>query len=71
MNDKRFQPIDPRDAFTVRPRRKTPSAIAAAEDTESVAASQAAFLLALRAGDLGDTGAEVVLDPDLRARGEQ
>ena len=55
MNDKRFQPIDPRDAFTVRPRRKTPSAIAAAEDTESVAASQAAFLLALRAGVLGHT----------------
>lgn len=50
---KRYQPIDPRDAFTVRPRRKTRSALAAAEDSDSLAASQAAFLLAVRAGVLG------------------
>ncbi len=53
MNYKRYQPIDPRDAFTVRPRRKTRSALAAAEDVDSLAASQAAFLLAVRAGVLG------------------
>ena len=55
MSDKQYQPIDPRDAFTVRPRRRTKAARAAAEDTESVAASQAAFLLAVRAGVLGRT----------------
>ncbi len=55
MKSRRYQPIDPRDAFTVRPRRRTRSALAAAEDTESVAASQAAFLLAVRAGVLGLT----------------
>ena len=55
MSYQRFQPIDPRDAFTIRPRRRTRSALAAAEDPESVAASQAAFLLAIRAGVLGQT----------------
>ncbi len=55
MNYKRYQPVDPRDAFTVRPRRRTRRALAAAEDLESVAASQAAFLLAVRAGVLGHT----------------
>ncbi len=55
MSDRQYQPIDPRDAFTVRPRRRTKAALAAAEDSESVAASQAAFLLAVRAGVLGRT----------------
>ncbi len=55
MTYKQYQPIDPRDAFTIRPRRKSKSALAAAEDSESVAASQAAFLLAVRAGVLGHT----------------
>jgi len=55
VNYKRYQPIDPRDAFTVRPRRRAKKALAAAEDVESVAASQAAFLLAVRAGVLGHT----------------
>ena len=46
MTYSRLQPVDPRDAFTViaRPDR---------ESTQSAAASQAAFLLALRAGVLG------------------
>ncbi len=52
-----LQPIDPREAFTEQPQRRTkgePRAAAAA-DTESVAASQAALLLAVRAGMLGQT----------------
>jgi hypothetical protein len=57
MSYKPFQPIDPRDAFAVRPirpRRGGPQ-IAKAEDIDSVAASQAAMLLAVRAGVLGTT----------------
>ncbi|MBT8089345.1 MAG: hypothetical protein KJO01_03990 [Gammaproteobacteria bacterium] len=42
MSYRPYEPIDPRDAFAV-----------AAADTESAAASQAAFLLAVRAGLLG------------------
>lgn len=57
MSYKPFQPIDPRDAFAIRPalaRRGEPQ-IARSEDIESVAASQAALLLAVRAGVLGST----------------
>ncbi|HET9261307.1 MAG TPA: hypothetical protein VFP42_14390 [Acidimicrobiia bacterium] len=46
MSDQPLEPIDPRDAFTVTPRLD-------AESTQSVAASQAALLLATRAGVLG------------------
>ena len=53
MGYQRYQPIDPRDAFAVRPQRQTKKALAAAEDSASVAASQAAFLLAVRSGVLG------------------
>jgi hypothetical protein len=44
MTYRRYEPIDPRDAFTVTPM-----------ESESLAASQAAFLLAVRAGVLGYT----------------
>jgi hypothetical protein len=46
MSDQPLEPIDPRDAFTVTPRLDS-------EGTQSVAASQAALLLATRAGVLG------------------
>jgi hypothetical protein len=46
MSDQPLQPIDPRDAFTVTPRLDS-------EGTQSFAASQAALLLAARAGVLG------------------
>jgi hypothetical protein len=46
MIDQPLEPIDPRDAFTVTPRLDS-------EGTQSVAASQAALLLATRAGVLG------------------
>ena len=46
MSDQPLEPIDPRDAFTVTPRLDS-------ETTQSVAASQAALLLATRAGVLG------------------
>ena len=46
MSDQPLEPIDPRDAFTVTPRLDS-------ESTQSVAASQAALLLATRAGVLG------------------
>jgi len=46
MSDQPLEPIDPRDAFTVTPRLDS-------EATQSVAASQAALLLATRAGVLG------------------
>ena len=46
MSDQPLEPIDPRDAFTVTPRIDS-------EATQSVAASQAALLLATRAGVLG------------------
>jgi hypothetical protein len=57
MSHKTFAPIDPRDAFTVTPRetRKGEPKIAAAVDVGSVAASQAALLLAVRAGVMGHT----------------
>ena len=42
MSYRRYEPIDPRDAFGI-----------AAAEAESAAASQAAFLLAVRAGVLG------------------
>lgn len=48
MAYQRLEPIDPRDAFTVTPRVDSESA-------QSVAASQAALLLAARAGVLGAT----------------
>jgi len=48
MSYRRYEPIDPREAFTVTARVD-------AEDTQSAAASQAAYLLAIRAGVLGDT----------------
>lgn len=48
MSYRRYEPIDPREAFTVTAR-------ADAEDTQSAAASQAAYLLAVRAGVLGGT----------------
>jgi len=43
-----YEPVDPRDAFTVRVREDD-------DNTQSEAASQAALLLAIRAGVLGDT----------------
>ncbi len=46
MSYRRLEPIDPREAFTVRAR-------ADREDTQSAAASQAAYLLAVRAAILG------------------
>lgn len=46
MSYRHFEPIDPREAFTVRPR-------AGVDDEQSVAASQAAYLLAVRAAILG------------------
>lgn len=55
MSYRSYTPIDPRDAFTVMPEK--PKRAAAAEgrasEAESVAASQAAFLLAVRGGVLG------------------
>ena len=47
MSYQRFEPIDPRDAFTVTARPDD-------ESTQSAAASQAALLLAIRAGVLGE-----------------
>lgn len=51
MSYRRFEPIDPRDAFTVTARVDD-------ETTQSAAASQAALLLAIRAGVLGDVPTE-------------
>jgi pimeloyl-ACP methyl ester carboxylesterase len=60
MSYRRYEPIDPRDAFTVT-----------AMESDSLAASQAAFLLAVRAGVLGyTTPTEKLPDfplPDLQA----
>jgi hypothetical protein len=54
MSYRRYEPIDPREAFTVTARvPKRGAAMAATVESESVAASQAAFLLALRGGVLG------------------
>lgn len=47
MSYHRFEPVDPRDAFTVTARPDD-------EATQSAAASQAALLLAIRAGVLGE-----------------
>jgi hypothetical protein len=51
----RLEPIDPRDAFTVTAREEDPA-------SWSVAASQAALLLAIRAGVLGDVPTTEKLD---------
>ena len=48
MTYRQYGPIDPRDAFTVTAREDD-------EGTQSAAASQAALLLAIRSGVLGDT----------------
>ena len=48
MSYRTYEPIDPRDAFTVTAREDDDS-------TQSAAASQAALLLAIRSGVLGDT----------------
>lgn len=65
MTYQRYEPVDPRDAFTVRAAARADSLEAA-----SVAASQAAFLLALRAGIVGCTPEQEQLRefplPDLR-----
>lgn len=55
MSYRRYEPIDPREAFTVMaPAPKRAGArLAETKEAESVAASQAAFLLAVRAGVLG------------------
>jgi hypothetical protein len=57
MTYKQFQPIDPRDAFAepVEKLRKGEPRAGAAVDADSIAASQAALLLAVRAGVLGYT----------------
>ena len=54
MSYRTYEPIDPREAFTVMAKRprKAP-ALAESSEAASVAASQAAFLLAVRAGVLG------------------
>jgi pimeloyl-ACP methyl ester carboxylesterase len=55
MNYRRYQPIDPREAFTVtaRPPKRGVTALAKSSELASVAASQAAFLLAVRSGVMG------------------
>lgn len=54
MSYRTYEPIDPREAFTVRAMRpKRGPALAESSEAASVAASQAAFLLAVRAGVLG------------------
>ena len=53
MSYTQYEPIDPQDAFTVMARAKDGDAVD--EDAQSVAASQAALLLAIRSGVLGDT----------------
>lgn len=57
MTYRRYEPIDPREAFavTASPPRKGAATIAETTEAGSVAASQAAFLLALRGGILGYT----------------
>lgn len=72
MSYKRYEPIDPREAFAVTakpaPRRAATSVVAT--ETESAAASQAAFLLAVRAGVMGGAAEVQALPefplPDLR-----
>jgi hypothetical protein len=55
MSYKHYQPIDPREAFTVTARApaKGRATLAASTEAASIAASQAAFLLAVRGGLLG------------------
>lgn len=54
MSYRQFEPIDPREAFTVlAKRREKGQTPAESSEAASVAASQAAFLLAVRAGVLG------------------
>jgi pimeloyl-ACP methyl ester carboxylesterase len=54
MSYRQYEPIDPREAFTVTAKRREKGATPAeAAEAASVAASQAAFLLAVRAGVLG------------------
>lgn len=72
MSYKVYTPVDPREAFTVTARApgKGAARTAAAAESESVAASQAAFLLAVRAGVLGYAPTTETLDefplPDLK-----
>ena len=54
MSYTQYEPVDPRDAFTVMARAKK-LGDTDDEDDQSVAASQAALLLAIRSGVLGDT----------------
>ena len=54
MSYRQYEPIDPREAFTVTAKRREKGATPAElSEAASVAASQAAFLLAVRAGVLG------------------
>ena len=54
MSYRQYEPIDPREAFTVTAKRREKGAtLAESSEAASVAASQAAFLLAVRAGVLG------------------
>ena len=54
MSYRTYEPIDPREAFTVVAKRPEKGAVLAeSSEAASVAASQAAFLLAVRAGVLG------------------
>jgi hypothetical protein len=57
MSVRQLAPIDPRDAFTVTPKKakRGEPRVAASRDVASVAASQAALLLAVRAGVMGHT----------------
>lgn len=72
MSYKRYEPVDPRDAFAAaaQPASKRAEQTAVASEAESVATSQAAFLLALRAGVMGSAPAAERLRefplPDLR-----
>jgi hypothetical protein len=60
MSDQPLKPIDPRDAFTVTPRIDS-------EATQSDAASQAALLLATRAGVLGQEAELAELEEEVDA----
>ena len=53
MSYRRYEPIDPREAFTVMAPTPARAKLAASTEADSIAASQAAFLLAVRAGVLG------------------
>ena len=64
MSYKRYKPIDPREAFTVTAKDDS-------DEGQSIAASQAALLLAVRAGVLGDVATREEFPdfplPDLKA----